>query len=80
MKNLQQEEMKGPRDLQWTLHQARQRLTPSIELRKKFREASYHGQLQAEKVNIMGHIDRLQPGIRRVYLEKRLQWLNKKSP
>ena len=67
------------KDLQWRIHQARrEKLTPSIELRRKFLEASYHGQLRAEKVNIEGHINHLQPGVRKVYLQKRLEWLNKK--
>jgi hypothetical protein len=64
--------------LQWKLHQARERLIPSIELRRSMLEAAYHGQLRAEKINIEGHIHRLQPGVQKLYLERRLQELNKK--
>ena len=70
---------KPVKEMLWQIHQARMRLTPSLELRKRFLEASYHGQLHAEKTNIEGHIGRLQPGVRKVYLQKRLEWLNKKS-
>ena len=70
--------VKIAKDLPWQINQARMKLTPSIELRKRFLEASYHGQLQAEKTNIEGHIGRLQPGLRKLYLQKRLEWLNKK--
>ena len=60
-----------PHQVQWKLHQARDKLTPSIELRRKMLEAAYHGQLHAEKVNIEGHIGRPQPGVRKTYLELR---------
>ena len=67
-----------PKDLQFKFMKARERLVPSLELRKRYLEASYHGQLKVEKEMIEAHINRLHPPLRRAYLERRLEWLNKK--
>ena len=70
------------RDLQrllYRLHDQREKLAPSLELRRAHLTAAYHGQLRAEKDNIEGYIGRLQPGVRRVYLQRRLALLNARA-
>ncbi len=47
------------------LHEQREKLAPSIELRRKYIEASYHSQLKAEKDMIQSHITRLPFGARK---------------
>lgn len=61
----------------WAFYKARERLAQSIEQRKKMLEAAYHAQLHAERVNIEAHIGKLQPGVRKVYLQKRLEELKR---
>jgi len=58
------------------LHEQRERLAPSIELRRKYIEASYHSQLKAEKDMIQSHITKLPYGARKVFLASRLQKIN----
>jgi hypothetical protein len=58
------------------LHEQRDKLAPSTELRRKYLEASYHTQLRSEKSMIQSRIDRLSPGVRKVFLTSRLQQLN----
>jgi len=70
------------RDLQrilYRLHDQREKLAPSLELRRAHLTAAYHGQLRAEKENIESYIGRLQPGVRRVYLQRRLGVLNARA-
>lgn len=69
--------------LTYRLHEARQLLQPSIELRRRFLTKAFHAQLRSEKDNIESHIQRMQPGIRKAYLQKRLEQLKdlqKKGP
>lgn len=63
----------------YRIHQQRERLAPSLELRKAYLTSVFHGQIKAEKDNIAGYINRMQPGVRRVYLEHRLQMLNARA-
>ena len=56
----------------YRLHDQREKLAPSIELRRAHLTSAFHGQIRAEKENIEGFIGRLQPGVRRVYLKNRL--------
>ena len=70
------------RDLQrilYRLHDQREKLAPSLELRRAHLTAAFHGQLRAEKDSIEGHIGRLQPGVRRVYLQHRLALLDARA-
>ena len=70
------------RDVQSTLyrlHNQREKLAPSLELRRSHLTSAFHGQIRAEKDSIEGHIGRLQPGVRRVYLQKRLALLNARA-
>ena len=70
------------RDLQtilYRLHDQREKLAPSIELRRAHLTSSFHGQIRAEKDNIEGFIGRLQPGLRRVYLQNRLALLDARA-
>jgi len=67
-KNLQQ--------ITWKFHQARERLQPSIELRRNYLTSMYHQQLKSEKAMIEGHIGSMAPGVRKVYLMRRLADLN----
>jgi len=70
------------RDLQrvlYRVHDQREKLAPSLELRRAHLTAAVHGQLRAEKDNLEGYIGKLQPGVRRVYLQKRLALLNARA-
>lgn len=70
------------RDLQrilYRLHDQREKLAPSIELRRQHLTSAFHGQIRAEKDNIEGFIGRLQPGLRRVYLQNRLELLDARA-
>ena len=70
------------RDLQrilYRLHDQREKLAPSLELRRAHLTAAFHGQLRAEKDSIEGRIGRLQPGVRRVYLQNRLALLGARA-
>ena len=61
------------RDLQrilYRVHDQREKLAPSLELRRAHLTAAFHGQLRAEKDNLEGYIGRLQPGVQRVYLSE----------
>lgn len=58
------------------LHDQRQKLAPSVELRRQYLTSVYHNQIRAEKESIEGYIGRMQPGLRRVYLQHRLAMLN----
>ena len=66
-------------NITYRLHQQRDKLAPSIELRRKHLEGTFHAQLRAEKDSIQGHIARLQPGLRRVYLQSRLEQLDARA-
>jgi len=66
------------RMLAW-MHDQREKLAPSLELRRAHLTAAFHGQLRAEKDSIEGHIGRLQPGVRTVYLQTRLALLNARA-
>ena len=70
------------RDLQrilYRLHDQREKLAPSLELRRQHLTSAFHGQIRAEKDNIQGFIGRLQPGVRRVYLKNRLELLDARA-
>ena len=70
------------RDLQrilYRLRDQREKLAPSIELRRQHLTSAFHGQIRAEKDNIEGFIGRLQPGLRRVYLQNRLELLDARA-
>jgi hypothetical protein len=60
----------------WRLHERRGRLQEHIELRKKVLAASYHMQLQNDRNAIQSHINHLQPGLRRAFLQQRLVKIN----
>ena len=63
--------------LTFKLHDQRERLAPSIELRRRYIEATYLNQIRGEKEMIQSRIDRLSPGVRKVFLASRLEKLNK---
>ena len=70
------------RDLQrilYRLHDQREKLAPSIELRRQHLTSAFHAQIRAEKDNIEGFIGKLQPGVRRVYLKNRLALLDARA-
>ena len=62
--------------LTFQLHDQRDRLAPSLELRRKYIESAYLNQIRGEKEMIQSRIDRLSPGVRKVFLASRLQKLN----
>ena len=58
------------------IHKQREMMQPSIELRRRFLASAYAAQLRTEKGIIEQHINRLQPGLRRVFMRRRLEQLN----
>ncbi len=62
----------------YKLHERRDKLAPSIELRRHFLASAWATQVQSEKDASRSSIDKLQPGIRRKFLVDRLKLLNKK--
>ena len=70
------------RDLQtilYRLHDQREKLAPSLQLRRQHLTSAFHAQIRAEKDNIEGFIGRMPLGLRRVYLNDRLQLLDARS-
>ena len=63
-------------NITYRLHQQRLKMQPSIELRRRFLTKAYHDQIRSEKENIASHIGRLQPGVRRAFMQVRLHQLN----
>jgi len=63
----------------YKLHEQRAKLIPSLLLRQRMLTAAFHDQIRAEKENIVSHIGRLQPGVRRVYLTQRLAHLDERA-
>ena len=63
----------------YRLHDQREKLAPSLELRRAHLTSAFHGQIRAEKDSIEGFIGRLQPGVRRVYLKNRLALLDARA-
>ena len=62
--------------LTFKLHEQRDKMTPSLELRRKYIETAYLNQIRGEKEMIQSRIDRLSPGVRKTFLASRLQKLN----
>ena len=60
----------------YKLHDQRAKQAPSLGLRKRCLEASFHQEIRSEKQMIESHIARLQPAVRKVYLAQRLDKLN----
>ncbi len=58
------------------IHKQRAMMQPSIDLRRRYLASVYAAQLRTEKGIIEGHINRLQPGARRVFMRRRLEQLN----
>ena len=62
--------------LTFKLHEQRDKMTPSLELRRKYIETLYLNQIRGEKEMIQSRINRLSPGVRKTFLASRLQKLN----
>ena len=58
------------------IHKQREMMAPNIELRRRFLASAYANQVRSEKGIIEGHINRLPPGLRRVFMRRRLEQLN----
>ena len=58
------------------MHRRRESLQPSLELRKKYLEATTAQQQRLARDTIMSRIFQLQPGPRRAFLAARLEALN----
>ena len=58
------------------MHKQREMMQQSIELRRRYLASAYAAQLRTEKATIEQHINRLQPGMRRVFMRRRLDQLN----
>ena len=65
--------------ISFRLHNQREKLAPSLALRRAYLTAAFHGQIRAEKDSIEGRIGRLQPGVRRVHLQNRLRLLDARA-
>ena len=63
------------KDLVADLHKRREKMVPSILLRRNYLARVFAEQIRSEKDLIDSHIDRLPPGVRRVYLTNRLAQL-----
>ena len=61
------------------LHDHRAKLAPSLLLRKNYLTTTFLAQIQAEKDAINSRIDRLQPGLKKVYFKHRLERLNARA-
>ena len=59
-----------------TFFEQRKHITASIDLRKRFIESAYLNQMKGEKEMIQSRIERMTFGLRKTFLEKRLQQLN----
>ena len=70
---------RGLQKIVFRLHEQREKLAPSVELRKKHLTAAYLGQVRAERDSIIGHVERLPFGARQAYLRHRLDKLNERS-
>ena len=60
----------------WRLHERRGQLQENMELRHKMLAASYHMQLRNDRDSVASHINHLQPGLRKVFLQMRLEKIN----
>ena len=58
------------------IHKQREMMAPNIELRRRFLASAYATQVKTEKEIIQQHLNRLQPGLRRVFMRRRLEQLN----
>ena len=63
----------------YRLHDQRGKLAPSFELRRAHLTAAFNSQIRAERESLEGRIGRLQPGVRRVYLQNRLALLDARA-
>jgi len=70
---------RGLQKIVFRLHDQREKLAPSLELRRKHLTSVYLGQVRAERDSIIGHIERMPYGARKVYLQNRLQLLNQRA-
>jgi len=70
---------RGLQKIVFRLHDQREKLAPSLELRRKHLTSVYLGQVRAERDSIIGHIERMPYGARKVYLQNRLQLLNRRA-
>ncbi len=59
----------------WKLHERRGRIQESMELRRQMLIDSHSQQLRNDRNDILSHIHRLQPGLRKAFLAMRLEKL-----
>jgi hypothetical protein len=57
----------------WKLHEKRGRIQESMALRRAMLLDSHSQQLRNDRNNILSHIQRLQPGVRKAFLAMRLE-------
>jgi hypothetical protein len=58
------------------IQKQREMMAPNIDLRRRYLASVYAAQVRTEKGMIEQHINRLQPGLRRVFMRRRLDQLN----
>jgi hypothetical protein len=60
----------------WRLHEKRAVMQENMELRHKMLHASYHMQVRNDRNAVQSHINHLQPGPRKSFLQMRLVKIN----
>ena len=58
------------------IQKQREMMAPNIDLRRRYLASVYANQMRSEKNTIEQHINRLQPGLKRVFMRRRLDQLN----
>ena len=58
------------------IHKQREMMQPNIDLRRRFLASVYANQVRSEKNMIEQRINRLQPGLKRLFMSRRLDQLN----
>ena len=62
-------------NITWKIHEQRGRIQENMELRRKMLIDSHSQQLRNDRNDILSHIHRLQPGLRKAFLAMRLEKL-----
>ncbi len=63
----------------WKLHEQRGRNAELIELRKRYIERAYCGQIKSDKALLRSRIAQMHPSVQRAFLQARLQKLREKE-
>jgi len=61
----------------WRLHERRGRMTENVDMRKRYIESCYVGQIAADRQLLESRIARLQPSLQREFLENQLRKISR---